>query len=181
MAGKGNLAQTEASKKIDDIVKRTARKIYSQKLTKLIYEEGHENNSTRFMLREFIKKGLTRGMKPDGGLWFNMDCYSNNGEPNDDRKCVYIFEAKHQGNRGNAIERWADNFDTCQQVYPDAKYITFMSGLGCTENGTLTKFAYDKKKLHNDKVEFYLKKEGFTENEIMEIMLSYLNGVSTNV
>lgn len=174
MSGRGNLAHTKESKKLDDLVKNTAKKINDEKLTSLIYEEGHENKTEKYMLREFIKLGLTRGMKPDGGLWFDKKWYSEDGQANDDRKCKFIFEAKHQGNKGNAIERWADNFDTCSQVYPEAKYITFMTGTGCTENGMLTKFAKDKKTLHKDKVEFHLKQEGFTEDEIYDIMMGYL-------
>jgi hypothetical protein len=175
---RGDLANTEDSKKLDKTVKKIAKKISQEKQTNLIYEEGHRQDSAKAQfkskLREFMKLGLSRGFLPDGGLWFKKPWYDENGIPYEDRECMFVFEAKSQGNSGNAIERWADNFDICQKIYPNAKYITFMSGTGCTDNGVLTNFAKDKKTLHNGKVEFYLKLEGFNEDEIDQIMLSYL-------
>lgn len=64
---------------------------------------------------------------PDGGLWFN-----------EAGALVAVFEAKKQNNAGNAIERWYKNHYICRSINPSVSYITFASGEGCIDGGTIT-------------------------------------------
>lgn len=164
----GKVASTENSRKLDQLVKKVAKKINKEQSTTYFYEPGHVNNSTTIKLKEFIDHNLTSGQMPDGGFWFDKPWSE------DDRKCKYVFEAKFQGNSGNAIQRWADGFAICLKLYPDVKYITFMSGTGCTSSGVLQKHKEKYECLYGDKVVFYLNQEGFTEDDIYEKMMKHL-------
>lgn len=67
---------------------------------------------------------------PDGGIWFYKD------------QVILASEAKKQGPRGNAIERWYDNFDILKLVNPDIFYVTFARGDGVLEGGPIHKKLY---------------------------------------
>jgi hypothetical protein len=62
---------------------------------------------------------------PDGGIFFL------NGMP------VLAVEAKHQENKGNAIERWYKNAFIMRAINPDVAYITFATGEGTIIGGTI--------------------------------------------
>ena len=57
--------------------------------------------------------------QPDGGIWFNKQ-----------KRIVAIFEGKKQGAIGNAHERWYMNRWIAHVLAPQARYVTFCSGLG---------------------------------------------------
>ncbi len=65
--------------------------------------------------------------EPDGGAWFY------NGV------LIAVFEGKKQQDRGNAIERWFKNNFICRKINPDVSYVTFCTGEGAYEDGTIGK------------------------------------------
>jgi len=98
------------------------------------------------------------GFAPDGGAWFK------------DNKLVAVFEAKKQGEGGNAYERWWDNAMTAKFINPDVKYITFCSGAGAGEGKCLDKLRRKAKIMMGDNFICYNKVEGFTKQEVYDIM-----------
>ena len=138
---KGTEAGSEESKQLDGDVKVIAE-VIAKAQTHYFYEFGHKNMiSERFSdavkqaasLPELAEMGITVGCVPDGGMWFS----GNRSVPK--RKLVAGFEAKHQQDGGNAIERWCKNYMLCKGMNPNVKYITFMSGPGAMPNGVLYK------------------------------------------
>jgi len=98
------------------------------------------------------------GFAPDGGAWFKGDTL------------VAVFEAKKQGEGGNAYERWWDNAMTAKFINPDVKYITFCSGAGAEEGKCLDKLRRKAKIMMGENFVCYNKVEGFTKQEVYDIM-----------
>lgn len=67
---------------------------------------------------------------PDGGIWLYKG------------QVILASEAKKQGSKGNAIERWYDNFDILKLVNPDIFYVTFARGAGVLEGNPIHKKLY---------------------------------------
>jgi len=105
------------------------------------------------------------GFAPDGGAWFKGD------------KLVAVFEAKKQGEGGNAYERWWDNANTAKFINPDVKYVTFCSGAGAAEGKCLDKLHRKAKIMMGDNFIFHNNVEGFTKEEVMELMLETLGSI----
>lgn len=61
------------------------------------------------------------GMCPDGGCWYY------------DGKLIMVAEAKYQGPKGNAAERWYKNYFMAFRRNPEVSYLTFVSGAGSAE------------------------------------------------
>lgn len=115
------------------------------------------------------------GCEPDGGLWFK------------DGYLEAAFEAKHQGPSGNAIERWYKNYWLIQNLYPQAKFITFCTGQGVAKrNGIWANFnmvlqiegkpAESFNQIHNRGASFYMSEYGFSPAAMEEIMKAAITG-----
>lgn len=119
---KGTVATDEAAAKIDRQIHRINRELFVEfdipDLTwqpKLYTDQqptGHESCA------------------PDGGIWFYKG------------QVILASEAKKQGSKGNAIERWYDNFDILKLVNPDIFYVTFARGAGVLEGNPIHKKLY---------------------------------------
>jgi len=111
----GQQAGDEASIKLDTMLKELKGEIY-QKIAHLgityddgISQEWMQNHADRAVRR------LQIGLRPDGGIWYY------NG-------WVIIFEAKKQGEEGNALERWEKNYNRAKLIWPFLRYITLGVG-----------------------------------------------------
>lgn len=166
--GRADLANTLESKTLDCNTKKAMNKIASSLQSKYYFEKEHYNDKYgKRRLPEFEKLEVSLGCVPDGGFWFD-------NPRGVDRKLCYVFESKHQGEDGNAIERWGKNYILCKMLNPEVKYITFLSGSGCGNGKILQRFSETMKILDPSSCIFYLNEDGFTEDQISSIMLSYL-------
>lgn len=107
------------------------------------------------------------GFAPDGGAWFL------NG------KLVAVMEGKKQGTKGNACERWWDNAVTAKHINPDVVYITFCTGEGAAEGEVLDKLRRKARIMMGDKYRFYMSPEGFSLEQIVEVMRNALQEIQT--
>ncbi len=178
MAGgiqKGTEAGSAESKQLDGDVKIIAEAI-AQAQIKYHYESGHKNLRGSFSkqkidegaLPEFRDKGITLGCIPDGGMWFD-------GPRNRPRSLRVAFEAKHQGDGGNAIERWCKNYLLCNRLWPDMMYVTFMTGEGAKNGGVLHEFGKSMTAVNGPNCVFYYSPDGFTQEGIFNVMRSVLD------
>ena len=158
----GTTASSPSSKILDKQLKDLSLKLAKR------YPGYHPGHSKHCMIFE----GVETGCVPDGGVWFD-----------DDRKVRVAFEAKYQGDHGNAHERQSKNYLICDSFKGKTfKYITFMSGLGARPNGVLDKFAKTMLKCRNSEgnrdlnvlnpegLSFFMSVEGFTDEQIQSIM-----------
>lgn len=176
----GTEAGSAESKQLDGDVKVVAEALahylISKHETKYYYERGHKNLKEGHFnprviaensLPELKEMGITVGCRPDGGMWFD-------GPRSQPRILRVAFEAKHQQDGGNAIERWCKNYLLCKGMNPDVKYVTFMSGPGAVPNGVLYKFGHSMVAANGDNCIFYYEPNGFTQEGIFNIMISVL-------
>jgi hypothetical protein len=181
MAG-GIQVGTEAggieSKQLDGDVKLVSEAIAKRITKDLHYEQGHKNmlaegfseeTRDRNALPELAKLGITSGCMPDGGMWF-----TGNREDST-RKLVAVFEAKHQQDGGNAIERWATNYLLCRRINSDVVYVTFMTGEGAKKGGVLHTYGTDMSIVNGENCRFHFSPNGFSRETIFEVMKSALN------
>ena len=181
MAGgiqKGTEAGSAESKRLDSglrkISEAIAQVIDREKIPNAPYfERGHKNLVAECFskekkdiaaLPELAELGITVGCMPDGGMWFDGD----RSKP--DRKLLAVFEAKHQQDGGNAIERWCKNYMLSKGMNPDMTYNTIMSGEGAQPGGVLDKFAKSMKAAEGQKCVFHQNPNGFSDEEIFDIM-----------
>lgn len=178
MAGgiqKGTEAGSVESKQLDGDVKVVAEAI-AQAQTVYSYESGHKsldeakfsyNKIVEAALPEMRERNIRLGCVPDGGMWFDAP----RSQP---RTLKVAFEAKHQQDAGNAIERWAKNFSMCHKIWPDCKYVTFMTGAGAQVGGVLHDFGETYSSLFGPNCIFYYGPDGFSQEDICNIMTSVL-------
>lgn len=112
---------------------------------------------------------LIKGVNPDGGIWLNP-----NGIP------IAAFEAKKQGIRGNAHERWFKNHRFLSYINPDIRYVTFLSGEGAIDDSGMagdfkTVLLMEGKQptfgiIHPKGCSFVASKDGFSLSEVLGIM-----------
>lgn len=179
MAGgiqKGSEAGSTESKQLDGDVKVIAEAIAQAQKT-YFYESGHRSlDETKNFSRKTImeagipemrERNIRLGCMPDGGMWFD-------GPRNQPRTLKVAFEAKHQQDGGNAIERWSKNFSICNKIWPECKYVTFMTGEGAKVGGVLHDFGETFSGLWGPNVIFYYSVDGFSQEGICNIMTSVL-------
>ena len=178
MAGgiqKGTEAGSVESKQLDGDVKAIAEAI-AQAQSVYFYESGHKSlNETKFAHRKIVEAALPEmkqrdirlGCMPDGGMWFD-------GPRTQPRTLKVAFEAKHQQDGGNAIERWAKNFSLCHKLWPESKYVTFMTGEGAKVGGVLHDFGETYSSVFGPNCIFYYAPDGFSQEDISNIMLNIL-------
>jgi len=176
----GTEAGSIESKQLDGDVKVVAEAIAQylkvKQNTEYFYERGHKNlkeghfnprTIAENSLPELKEMGITVGCLPDGGMWFD-------GSRSQLRTLKVAFEAKHQQDGGNAIERWCKNYLLCKGMNPDVKYVTFMSGPGAVPNGVLYKFGHSMVAANGNNCIFYYQPDGFTQEGIFNVMISVL-------
>lgn len=170
----GTEAGSVESKQLDGDVRLVAEAI-ARAQDQYYYERGHRNLlNERFgrdvrdqaSLPEATARGITIGCVPDGGMWFD-------GDRTKERKLVAVFEAKHQQNGGNAIERWATNHAVCQAINPAVVYTTFATGAGAAEGGVVHGYGESMRAIYPN-TQWHYKPEGFSQEEICEIMVKNL-------
>lgn len=106
---------------------------------------------------------------PDGGIWLYKD------------QVIFASEAKKQGSKGNAIDRWYRPFNTLKLVNPDFFYVTFARGAGVLEGNPIYNTLYQSvegkyntirqksdKFPHFDNNSVFLNVDGFDDNFIKE-------------
>jgi hypothetical protein len=149
---------TRKSKDLDNKVKKAAKTLA------FLYQDEIEFKSK--VVTEFGT------MIPDGGGWFR------------DGKLIAVFEAKHQENQGNAIERWYKNQYLSRQIInPDVTYVTIASGLGSVVGGKVEKIlsmAHPEGKLNGyNKIYprkncYFYKARGWTYEEVESVIFNTL-------
>lgn len=142
------------------------------KQCKLLKEELSEvfEGTGLTMQKKLLQSQIPGGIgacEPDGGAWFY------NG------KLVAIFEAKKQGKRGNAIERWFKNNYICKAINNDVCYVTFCTGEGAGENEVLQKTLNIAhldgfNQFNPNKNSAFFSVKGFTTEEVSDIMKTVL-------
>jgi hypothetical protein len=180
MAGgiqKGTEAGSAESKQLDGDVKVIAEAI-AQAQNRYYYESGHrcldetKNFSHQTVIEaaipEMRERKIRTGCMPDGGMWFDAP-------RNQTRSLQVAFEAKHQQDGGNAIERWCKNYLLCNRLWPDAKYVTFMTGEGARVGGVLHAFGETMSAVNGPNCIFYYSPAGFSQEDIFSVMNSVLD------
>jgi|694.fasta_scaffold31071_3 hypothetical protein len=140
----GNTATTVKSKKLDQDV----RNISKEKFTTLLERRSKIPTTSK----------LQTGLAPDGGVFY------------DGETPVIAFEAKHQGNSGNAIERGWNNVTVGILGHNLKRYVLFMTGEGAKRGNVLDKHAITLHEVFNGKVVCYLSADGFSKKQIRAIM-----------
>tara|TARA_B100000073_G_scaffold324612_1_gene307659 strand:+ start:305 stop:853 length:549 start_codon:yes stop_codon:yes gene_type:complete len=108
----GTTASSAASDKIDKQVRRISKKVYAKLKSKYPELERHHK-----LPKKYLFEGIG-ACAPDGGVWF----YGG--------KLIAALEAKHQGAKGNAIERWFKNYHHIVETNPRCPLVTFATGEG---------------------------------------------------
>ena len=115
----GTTAGSVESKLIDKQVKTANKELF----------EELKNTIPGLTYQAKLRKDQIRGgvgaCAPDGGIWLF------NGTP------IFASEAKKQGARGNAIERWYKNPFIAKACNKDILYVTFGTGKGTAVNGPI--------------------------------------------
>lgn len=164
---KGGSATSLESATLDQQLKEVARKLQRQIPG---FSKGHTKKRPLF-------EGVHSGCVPDGGLWLDGA-----------RRVRVAIEAKVQGNHGNAQERHAKNLLICyaNRSEEQFRYVTFMAGDGARPNGVLDLYARtilncmnpkgqrEINKIHSSGVSFLLSPNGWSLDEIEQLMLEAL-------
>lgn len=102
----------------------------------LVWRPGYsgEEISTILGLQDLVLQGV----QPDGGVWADVET----GLP------VLAAEAKKQGEKGNAIERWYKNWDVLS-VLGVRRYVTFCVGDGFFDQNSAQKALQTAVALHD--------------------------------
>ncbi len=159
----GKVATSASSKALDRMVRDISIELkhdfngisYQRKLTKNDFAN------------HFGYVPSTKGCEPDGGIWFR------DGLP------VLVVEAKYQGERGNAEERWYKNAQWISHINSKCIYYTLASGTGCRKTFVdvemMSYITYNKRNLLDCR--WSLQENGFTYEEVKEIFMSSLNEI----
>lgn len=165
---KGMVALDESSKSLDTHLKQLREEIYEE-----LKDKGYSYKKS-IKKDELKKLGIEIGFYPDGGIWYK------DGEP------VAIFEAKKQGNQGNAIERWCKNNSIAKFLFGDIRYVTFGIREGFDDDSYAARFAKSFLRMENkDKTvnvlyktgqSWLIHKMGFSREEIKKTMICVIIG-----
>ena len=115
----GTVASSVESKLIDKQVKTANQELFQE------LKETIPGLTFQLKLRKEQIPGEIGACAPDGGIWFY------NGVP------IFASEAKKQGKRGNAIDRWYKNPNIMKGCNKDILYVTFCTGEGTLEKGPI--------------------------------------------
>lgn len=161
---------TVESAKLDKQLRNVAKTLRNQYADQYDFSWGHNKKSPLWE-----GQGIQEGFMPDGGAWLLKGT----------TQLKVAFEAKHQQNAGNACERMHKNINISKWAGVE-RYVTFMTGEGAEEDGVLYKAAFTALTIlnppehqamnvvHSMGFSFFLKPEGFTEQEIETIFVEAL-------
>lgn len=113
----GTTAWDKQSRSLEKSIRQASKEVYEE------LQEQYPELDRLSKLPKHMIPGGKGGCQPDGGIWLYQ------GE------VILVLEAKKQGARGNAIERWFKNFFICQKSFSIHTYLTFCSGEAAEENG----------------------------------------------
>jgi hypothetical protein len=165
MAGgiqKGTIAMDKNARKLDKQVRVQS---------KLVFEELKKEYPELVRLPKLLKKHFVYdgACQPDGGVFFFED------------KLIAAFEAKKQGPRGNAIERWFKNWFHINRLSAgdSCPLLTFATGEGTLPNNPIYKTLLEVhagvyNKFRDNGPSCFLQQKNFTNDEIFQIMMDYL-------
>jgi len=165
---KGVCATDSLARSLDDGCKNNTQEVLSE--LQSVY--GNKITFKKKLDKTEIPGGVG-ACQPDGGLWYF------------EGRLIAAFEAKKQGEGGNAIERWFKNNFICRLISTDVSYVTFAAGPGAREKGVIEKtlsVAHLKgfNKLVSGENSLFLSEEGFTQNEIKAIMIQAITSAILN-
>ena len=166
--GKGSVASTEESIYLDTLLKETSQEVSKNNL--------HIDFSSQVRFDDLDGLGTIKYILPDGGAF-----YIGN-------KLIAVFEAKKQGSKGNAIERWYKNNIWCREfINPEVSYITICSGY-VEQDGPLYRILYPFHSGSKGSVNKFTKgknsvffKESWTRDEVKSIMQQVLDEIVEKV
>jgi hypothetical protein len=156
----GTSATTSESRTIDLALKNAANNAFAE--LSLNYPELEKR-------AKIVLPSDCKSAQPDGGAWYYQ------GE------LIAVFEAKKQGRKGNACERWFANWRIAKHVNPDSSYVTFVTREGASE-GTSTWKTFNTALLLDGRdrewnvynpggVSFYGNVEGFDLGTVTSVMI----------
>ena len=154
---KGTTALDEDSRRLD-VSAKEARDILAEEFSNLTLIKTMSKD-----LKISLVGDDCFGFSPDGGAWFDSS-----------GKLVASFECKKQGMQGNAYERWWDNAITSKYINENVIYVTFCTGEGAEPGNCLDKLSRKAKIMLGDNFRFHMSPNGFTDDEILEIMRNTL-------
>ena len=158
-------ANTPQSRELDSMIKR-ARKELKQEFSGSF--DCHKKLNHNDWVKYFNYKPIKTGCEPDGGLWYL------NGA------LVAVFEGKHQGDGGNADERWGKNANLINHIFGYYNlgfgiYHTLATGLACRDKWRDSEVISSV--TYGCDCRWTLKENGFTYEEILDIMRNTLNEI----
>ena len=162
--GKGAVASTQESIFLDNLLKETSQEVSKDNL--------HIEFSSQIRFDSMDELGSVNYILPDGGAFYIGG------------KLIAVFEAKKQGRRGNAIERWYKNNVWCRYfLNPEVSYITICSGY-VEQDGPLYRILYPFHNGERGSVNKFTKgknsvffKESWTREEVKGIMQQVLDEI----
>jgi hypothetical protein len=165
---KGVCATDSLARSLDDGCKNNVQGV----LTELQSIYGNKITFKKKLDKGEIPGGVG-ACQPDGGLWYFKG------------QLIAAFEAKKQGEGGNAIERWFKNNFICRLISPSVSYVTFAAGPGAKERGVIEKtlsVAHLRgfNKFVPGENSLFLSEAGFTPNEIKAIMIQAITSAILN-
>lgn len=159
---KGTCATDALARSLDDGCKTCVASVLSE-----LQERFGDDVTFEKKLKASEIPGGIGACQPDGGLWYYKG------------KLIAAFEAKKQGDGGNAIERWFKNNYICRLLAPNISYVTFAAGPGASRTGVIQKtlnvaHLEGVNKLNVGGNSLFLCVEGFTPEQIRDTMLETL-------
>lgn len=156
---RADICTTRESLSLDGNLKRVARKVA---------EQIKDTHPEVYWTKKYTSTAHSAGCEPDGGVFWIE------GTP------IVVAEAKHQGNAGNAIERWYKNNYIMRNANHDITYITFATGEGAYPSKIIGKILSPAHHLgynNYSKSEnvCYLRPEGVSEQEMYSILIQAIN------
>jgi hypothetical protein len=120
--GRGDRATTQQSKSTEQSIRKVCKDL--AKKHGLVHKPSYSHSDFGT-----TPSGRPGCIQPDGGFFLD-----NRGN------FILAVEAKHQGPRGNAIERWYKNHYCLRKYIPKISYLTFGSGCISLEEGRFRPF-----------------------------------------
>jgi len=157
----GKTASSPASDKIDKQVRRVSKEVFAKLRPKYPLLERHYK-----LPKKYLFKGIG-ACAPDGGVW------TCNG------KVLAAFEAKYQGDKGNAIERWFKNHHHIVETNPRCPLVTFAIGPGTLPGKPIFNALYRPVRgqyntIRHGGPSVFLNETGFTDHFIEGVMIRFI-------
>jgi hypothetical protein len=128
-------------------------------------------------LNKLLKEALPTNIgacSPDGGVWYYQD------------KLIAAFEAKKQGPRGNAIERWYKNYFLIKEINDRCPLVTYAIGEGVRQGNPIHVILHaahggQYNAFRSNGPSCFLSEEGFTFDQIRDSIIQFIeNEIAQN-